>query len=56
MEKYKVYSDFIEDVLKDNKDFEDFKSLRNRFYNLTKMNKKLMERQVEIYNLIEEEK
>ena len=56
MDRYKIYNDFIEDVLKDNKDFEDFESLRNRFYNLTKMNKKLIQRQVEIYNYIEEEK
>lgn len=48
LEKYKIYTDFLEDVInddKDNKEFEDIDSLKNRFTNLRNENKKLIEKQ-----------
>ena len=48
LEKYKIYTDFLEDVInddKDNKEFEDIDSLKNRFENLRKENKKLIAKQ-----------
>ena len=59
MEKYKVYSDFLEDVVNednDNKEFEDIESLKNRFFNLTKEYNNLSSKQVTLYNAIEKEK
>lgn len=59
MERYKVYSDFLEDVVNedpDNREFEDVESLKNRFFNLTKEYNKLVFRQKTQFHEIEKEK
>ena len=59
LSKYKVYSDFLEEVINDdpdNKEFDDIDALKNRFFNLIKENKKLIEKSREINNQIEMQK
>uniref|UniRef100_A0A7S3JDY4 Uncharacterized protein n=1 Tax=Euplotes harpa TaxID=151035 RepID=A0A7S3JDY4_9SPIT len=59
LERYKIYSDFLDKVVnddKDNKEFEDIDSLKNRFFNLRKEHKKLVDRQNEINTQITETK
>lgn len=59
MEGYKVYSDFLEDVVNEdteNQEFDDIDSLKNRFFNLKKEYNNLVTKQMTIYNSIEKEK
>ena len=53
LEKLKKYTDFLEKVVANNKDFDEnsnmgIEGLRGRFINLKKENKKLNDRKVEI--------
>lgn len=51
LEKFKIYSDFLEDVVNaegENKEFEDIESLKNRFYILRKEHDNLTKKQTEI--------
>jgi hypothetical protein len=57
LEKFKIYSDFLEEVVNadgDNKEFEDIETLKNRFYILRKENDNLTKKQNDINKQIEE--
>lgn len=59
LSKYQVYSNFLEEVINndpDNKEFDDIDALKNRFFNLIKENKKLIEKQNSINEQIEQTK
>ena len=58
LEKHKIYSNFLEDIVNDKneKEFEDIDALQNRFRNLRKENQKLQDRKTQIYSDIEQTK